>query len=180
MRQEEMHDRQIRSAGLRGYDNTRNNSESDDGTNHKNADLRSALKNAKSASTGDLANTVRFGPPREITVPAETSTPSKFAWMWEMTKRSGSFATVSESSSIHSAKSRLTSKSDLSSNIDDCSKCSECLKRFRVGKRYKHHCSRCMATFCHKHGRTTHSNFTSCKVPGDCVCNICLALEQKG
>jgi hypothetical protein len=49
------------------------------------------------------------------------------------------------------------------------------MKKFKIGKRYKHHCARCMATFCHKHGRTTHSNFTSCKIPGDCICNSCLA-----
>jgi hypothetical protein len=52
-----------------------------------------------------------------------------------------------------------------------------CQKKFKFGKRYKHHCSRCMATFCHKHGRTSHNNFTSCKVPGSCLCNPCLELH---
>lgn len=185
-RQEELHDRRIRSTGLRGYNSMRQNTSSEDGTNHRNKDLRSALKTEKSASTGELMNSVRFGLPKEVIIPAETSTPSKFAWMRAPAKRSGSFgatSTSSDSSSVApSVRSRISSKSDhpyeprrlQTSSIDDCSKCSECLKRFRVGKRYKHHCSRCMATFCHKHGRTTHSNFTSCKVPGDCLCNSCL------
>merc|ERR1719162_2442760 len=58
------------------------------------------------------------------------------------------------------------------------SSCNTCRKKYKAFKRYKHHCSRCLATFCHKHGRTTHSNFTSCRVPGDCICNSCL--RQRG
>lgn len=57
---------------------------------------------------------------------------------------------------------------------DDYNKCNTCNKHYKIFKRHKHHCARCMATFCHKHGRVTHSNFTSCKVPGDCLCNHCL------
>lgn len=63
-------------------------------------------------------------------------------------------------------------------SIDNDKICNYCRKTYKLGKRYKHHCARCLATFCHKHGRTSHSNFTSCKVPGDCVCNICLQLEK--
>jgi hypothetical protein len=62
----------------------------------------------------------------------------------------------------------------MSNPDDDSTRCSECGRKFKIGKRYKHHCSRCMATFCHKHGKTTHNNFTSCRVPGDCICNSCI------
>mmetsp|Transcript_1684 Transcript_1684/g.3603 ORF Transcript_1684/g.3603 Transcript_1684/m.3603 type:complete len:131 (-) Transcript_1684:129-521(-) len=98
---------------------------------------------------------------------------------------SSSGGTISEASETPSisptVKSRASSmsKSDHPADrklpyVDDGNSCSECQKKFKIGKRYKHHCSRCMATFCHKHGRTTHNNFTSCKVPGDCMCNSCL------
>ncbi len=52
--------------------------------------------------------------------------------------------------------------------------CNCCGKKFKFPKRCRHHCSRCGNTFCHKHGRCTHSNIVSCKVPGDCVCDRCL------
>lgn len=61
---------------------------------------------------------------------------------------------------------------------DDNNRCNTCRKRFKFGKRWRHHCARCLSSFCHKHGRTTHSNMTSCRVPGTCVCNVCLELEQ--
>lgn len=62
-----------------------------------------------------------------------------------------------------------------SNEIDDCDEhCLVCKKRYKFGKRKKHHCSICYSTFCHKHGKTTHSNFIPCKVPGDCVCNNCI------
>jgi hypothetical protein len=60
---------------------------------------------------------------------------------------------------------------------DDFDQCNTCHKIYKFPKRFRHHCSRCTATFCHKHGRTTHSNFISCRVPGNCVCLPCL---QKG
>jgi hypothetical protein len=60
------------------------------------------------------------------------------------------------------------------SNIDDHNVCNSCFKRCKFPKRCRHHCSKCGSTFCHKHGRTTHSNLVTCKVPGDCICNICL------
>ena len=57
---------------------------------------------------------------------------------------------------------------------DDDQHCNYCGKGFRFGKRWKHHCARCLSVFCHKHGHITHKNISSCKVPGDCVCNFCL------
>lgn len=64
------------------------------------------------------------------------------------------------------------------SSYDELECCNGCFKRYKFPKRCRHHCARCSATFCHKHGRTTHSNLVPCKVPGDCVCNVCLDLEQ--
>lgn len=55
--------------------------------------------------------------------------------------------------------------------------CIICKKRYKFGKRKKHHCSICHETFCHKHGKTTHSNLVPCKVPGTCVCNDCLVVD---
>lgn len=59
-------------------------------------------------------------------------------------------------------------------NWKDNQRCNVCGKRFRFGKRWRHHCAICLSAFCHKHGHTSHKNFLSCKVPGDCVCNKCL------
>lgn len=64
------------------------------------------------------------------------------------------------------------------SEIDDYNVCNTCRKKYQFGKRYRHHCSRCLATFCHKHGKTTHPNFLSCKVPGNCLCRMCRILSQ--
>ena len=61
---------------------------------------------------------------------------------------------------------------------DDYMRCNFCQKKYKFARRFRHHCSRCTATFCHRHGRTTHSNLVSCRMPGDCVCNICLQLES--
>lgn len=58
--------------------------------------------------------------------------------------------------------------------IYDHNSCNCCGKSFKFPKRCRHHCARCGSTFCHKHGKTTHPNFISCKVPGDCICNRCL------
>jgi len=44
--------------------------------------------------------------------------------------------------------------------IDDGTVCIVCQKIFKIGKRYHNYCSRCTSTFCHKHGKTTHSNLT--------------------
>jgi len=74
-----------------------------------------------------------------------------------------------------------TSRTNCSSIVeeyDDYTICNTCRKKYKLGRRYRHHCARCLSTFCHKHGRTTHSNFTSCKIPGSCVCNKCLEIDK--
>jgi hypothetical protein len=58
--------------------------------------------------------------------------------------------------------------------IYDHNLCNCCGKSFKFPKRCRHNCARCGSAFCHKHGKTTHPNFISCKVPGDCLCNRCL------
>jgi len=194
MLQEQMHDEQIAAKGLRGYERIRKKAAleegGNDGVNPQQNDRRANFKKEKSYSTGDLLSaTPSFAPPKEVVIPREGGTPNKFAWMRK--RRSlGQISDQSETSSIaHTLRSRVSnmSNSDHARSINtrrrmrfpnDGNVCSECNKRFKVGKRYKHHCSRCMATFCHKHGRTTHSNFTSCRVPGDCMCNSCLAVLQ--
>merc|ERR1712151_809487 len=81
----------------------------------------------------------------------------------------------------NSSRSCITTSRTNSSSIveeyDDYTICNTCRKKYKLGKRYRHHCARCLSTFCHKHGRTTHSNFTSCKIPGSCVCNKCLEMD---
>jgi len=192
-RQEQMHDEQIAAKGLRGYDQLRKKTvtieeEKDWAGPYHNGRRSDLLKKEKSHSTGDLFSAASsFGPPREVFIPGE-GTPNKFAWMRKRNV-TGSFGqNNSEQSDASSAGITLKSGSNVSRSdqysvgtlkrrfrkVDDSSKCSECQKSFKIGKRYKHHCSRCMATFCHKHGRTTHNNFTSCRVPGDCMCNSCL------
>ena len=52
--------------------------------------------------------------------------------------------------------------------------CNFCHKKYKFPKRCRHHCASCGSTFCHKHGKTTHNNLVACKVPGDCICNVCL------
>jgi len=76
------------------------------------------------------------------------------------------------------ATSRTKSSND-EELLDDYTICNTCRKKYKLGKRYRHHCARCLSTFCHKHGRTTHSNFTSCKIPGSCVCNKCLQMDME-
>mmetsp|Transcript_1850 Transcript_1850/g.4312 ORF Transcript_1850/g.4312 Transcript_1850/m.4312 type:complete len:709 (+) Transcript_1850:127-2253(+) len=191
--QEKLHDEQMMTTGLRGYDRLRLQK-----LNVEKAPLsrRSSLK--KNHSTGDISRglSVSFAPPKEIIV-TTTSPPSKVSkYLFSRSPRKSSESvestdgshTSSQSSNTRRAKfsgsSLLTARStehpngvalrNLSQGRDDDNICSECTKRFKIGKRYKHHCCRCMATFCHKCGKTTHSNFTSCKVPGDCICNSCL------
>lgn len=60
---------------------------------------------------------------------------------------------------------------------DDYNRCNCCHKRYKFPHRFRHHCARCLSTFCHKHGKTTHSNLVSCKVPSDCICNLCLEAD---
>lgn len=78
------------------------------------------------------------------------------------------------------SSSRFSSRNyNNNDELDDHTICNTCRKKYKVGKRWKHHCARCLSTFCHKHGRTTHSNLTSCKIPGSCVCNKCLEMDKQ-
>ena len=61
--------------------------------------------------------------------------------------------------------------------MDDYFSCNSCHKPYKFPHRFRHHCARCLSTFCHKHGKTTHSNLVACKVPSDCICNVCLEID---
>ncbi|KAL7483047.1 hypothetical protein ACHAW6_008701 [Cyclotella cf. meneghiniana] len=189
--QEKMHDDRMMTTGLRGYSRINQKKEEYDVKsargNWKNEvafaeeaktriDRRVCMASSKSYSTGNL-NPYRQStmPPREVVVSKGIS-PNIFTW-----KRNNkiSFQKSFESPGAFSSDNESTSLSPVNETksqqiIDDGSMCIVCQKKFKFGKRYKHHCSRCMATFCHKHGKTTHSNLTSCKVPGSCLCNSCL------
>ena len=52
-------------------------------------------------------------------------------------------------------------------------KCHICKRRFKFGRRSKHHCKRCFSEFCAEDGETTHSWYTSCPVGGGCMCKSC-------
>ena len=58
----------------------------------------------------------------------------------------------------------------------DC--CNICKKKYKLLKRWRHHCARCGNSFCHKHGKTTHSSIVPCKVPGNCFCNNCIEQQK--
>ena len=60
---------------------------------------------------------------------------------------------------------------------EDHNICNTCNKKYKFRKRCRHLCAKCGSTFCHKHGKTTHSNMIACKVPGTCVCNVCLGVN---
>jgi hypothetical protein len=60
---------------------------------------------------------------------------------------------------------------------EDHNICNTCSKKYKFPKRCRHLCAKCGSTFCHKHGKTTHSNIIACKVPGTCVCNVCLGVN---
>jgi hypothetical protein len=179
--QEQLHDERIMATGLRGYDRLR-----------------------KKANDDIIVNgsaTV----PKEVAVPrGATPLAAQNMFTWKRahrtstrsldTRRSKEVSTDSEletSDRSNGASSRSgnrkTSKTPPKlvsrhyTDIDDGSRCIECRKKFQFAKRYKHHCSRCMSAFCHKHGHTTHPNIVSCKVPGTCLCNPCLeVLRKKG
>ena len=82
-------------------------------------------------------------------------------------------------SSEGDSESSLSGKETDDSFVDDPTRCNTCRKKYRIGKRWKHHCCRCLSTFCHKHGKVTHPVLTSCKVPGSCICQPCLDAELK-
>ena len=202
--QEKMHDDRVMATGLRGYsqtysrnsseekqENPRENNKSDGNVvDESKADRRTAMAAAKYNSTGNLLSP-DSKPPREITL--SKSTTKKFGgWNRNYCKKSDSSGCLSsdnDSIAISPKNGATTTERSIQTTrpmpplqplaiIDDGSLCIVCQKKFKIGKRYRHHCSRCMATFCHKHGKTTHSNFTSCRVPGSCLCNPCL--EQVG
>ena len=199
-RQEQLHDERIMATGLRGYDRLRKKSKQDDsGTANGHTAAREASKNSnKSRSSEDIASPL----PKEVVVHSTPASAPKNTSFWKRgrTRNQGtrSFDTntsneVSTDSDFDSSERAGTSVKSGSRNasrtppklsrhytdIDDGSRCIECLKKFQFPKRYKHHCSRCMATFCHKHGRTTHPNIISCKVPGTCLCNPCLKVLKQ-
>lgn len=186
-RQEQLHDKSIMATGLRGYDRSRKSSGFVEEDNTRNdSDRVSKPLTRKTISFSDMisaANT--FPSPREV-VQSEAKSLNKFSWLSPPNKtlrsnvssisEASGVSSESKASSVNMANSSVSRRSSLIANGKACT---ECLKQFKIGKRYKHHCARCMATFCHKHGHTTHSNFTSCKIPGDCICNSCLALSLR-
>jgi hypothetical protein len=191
--QEKLHDDRMMATGLRGYNRinlkkeeyNNSNGAKENGKNEvtfvngtiTNADRRGSMAKAKSNSTGNLSPILEpTALPNDVIVKA--ATPNKFGWkrnsktsLYKSSDSSSVLSSETESNKVSSERSNYQSPQPL---IDDGSVCIVCQKRFKFGKRYKHHCSRCMATFCHKHGKTTHNNFTSCKVPGSCLCNPCL------
>uniref|UniRef100_A0A7S1VXY7 EF-hand domain-containing protein n=1 Tax=Skeletonema marinoi TaxID=267567 RepID=A0A7S1VXY7_9STRA len=199
--QEQLHDERIMATGLRGYERLQKKCKNEDSI-IANGHSREASKNStRTRSSEELASPL----PKEVVRRGVASSLPQNSFFWKRaqrtstrsfdTKRSNEVSTDSEvesserknGTSVKSGgSSRKTSRTSpkLSrhyTDIDDGSRCIECLKKFQFAKRYKHHCSRCMSTFCHKHGRTTHPNIVSCKVPGTCLCNPCLeVLKKKG
>lgn len=199
-RQEQLHDERIMATGLRGYDRLRKKAKQEDSGNAKNGHTaaREASKNSnRSRSSEDIASPL----PKEVVVHSVPSSVPQNAFFWKRaqqtrtrsldTKHSNEVSTDSEVDSSERVGASVKSSSRKASrtppkklsrhytDIDDGSRCIECLKKFQFAKRYKHHCSRCMSTFCHKHGRTTHPNIISCKVPGTCLCNPCLKVLKE-
>lgn len=85
------------------------------------------------------------------------------------------FVPSNELQSMLKARSKsLDSYEEAENEVENHNLCNTCSKKFKFPKRCRHHCAECGSTFCHKHGKTTHSNFVACKVPGSCVCNVCL------
>ena len=198
-RQETLHDERVGATGLRGYAQAKkktsqcddNEAETSNSSGRRNAnrdsfDKRLEFGRQKSNSTGNLLSIAEVRSPFEGPRNFFTNTRQRRLRTLEtVSSLSGGEVdseSVGKSNSQGSFESLLNSKSDhqtlsrCRSDIDDGFRCIECEKKFKFGKRWKHHCSRCMSTFCHKHGRTTHNNLTSCKVPGSCLCNPCLKL----
>lgn len=201
-RQEQLHDERIMATGLRGYDRLRKKSKADDNAANGHSATRESSKNSNRSRTSE---DVALPLPKEVVVCRDASPLPKNTFFRRRaqrmrtqsldSKRSNSNNNVSTDSEVESSErivgssvksgSRKTSRTPpkLSrhyTDVEDDTRCIECHKKFQFPKRYKHHCSRCMSTFCHKHGRTTHPNITSCKVPGTCLCNPCLkVLKEK-
>ena len=178
MRQDQLHDERIMATGLRGYNRIRSKQfEVEKVRSSDNLlDKQPSLKKVCFPSASDLTTTI-ITTSKEVSIPCEGSPPKKFSWMRSTNKGNGASSFRSNASEVSDVS--FVSDQGLnrnSSHCDDDSRCNECQKKFKIGRRYKHHCARCMALFCHKDGRTTHSNFSSCKVPGDCMCNTCLKI----
>ena len=58
------------------------------------------------------------------------------------------------------------------SSIENCAYCD---RKFSL-TRMKHYCSICSTVFCRRDGYTPH-RFSSCGIPGDCICKKCLSPE---
>lgn len=196
--QDKMHDERVMATGLRGYTKILERKEAEsfrrevmtsegDVMGDTDADRRNGMGAAQYKSTGDLLSSPNpKRPPREVVI--QKTTPKLFGWK-RNSKQSDSSGAVSSDNESATFSPKNDAKSERNTNatrlppikqspsvINDGSTCIVCQKKFKLGKRYRHHCSRCMATFCHKHGKATHTNFTSCKVPGSCLCNPCLEL----
>jgi len=115
-----------------------------------------------SASTGSSGKTDGDSRQTMRSMPANIST-SRRSLMTEMSTIDEDGATI-----------RTNSSSARDVMHDDYNRCNCCHKEYKFPHRFRHHCARCLSTFCHKHGKTTHSNLISCKVPSDCICNVCL------
>ncbi len=190
MIQEQLHDDHVCATGLRGYDrlvkrkshlNLKEDKRGmtfDVGNGQEIYDKRASMRN-RSLSAGNMASILE-----DSNMKADRSLHPVSSTATMRRKDYRTFDTISSSSAgtdDNDSYGASITKSDhprTRPEIDDDSRCVICEKKFKFGKRWKHHCSRCMSTFCHKHGRTTHNNFTSCKVPGSCVCNHCLNLMK--
>jgi len=52
------------------------------------------------------------------------------------------------------------------------SQCNSCKKKFKWN-RCRRICSKCQMSFCHKHGKCTHTIGTPCPAAGNCICSKC-------
>mmetsp|Transcript_22424 Transcript_22424/g.40452 ORF Transcript_22424/g.40452 Transcript_22424/m.40452 type:complete len:726 (-) Transcript_22424:145-2322(-) len=186
----ELHDKEVKAVGLQGY---RKVSTQDIG--NRRADFRNKRGSDRELSAlTDTNNSIEksFDDKKsKIDALIKTKPLSFFTrnpssksekTTSDSTLKSGK-SVLFRSSSLHSSNGtgmiegqHLMNRNSTSfdTNDDDDERCNTCQKRYKFGKRHRHHCAKCLATFCHKHGHTTHSNFTSCRVPGDCVCDVCL------
>jgi hypothetical protein len=199
--QEQLHDERIMATGLRGYDRLRKKSKNEDSFRNGNYVAKEGDKtvdNGKSRSRSRSIGDATSPLPKDVVVSRGTMSslsPNMFPWKRSQrtsarsldTHRSNEVSTDSEAelSERNNSSSRsgrkISKKAPMLSSrhytdIDDVSRCIECKKKFRFPKRCKHSCSRCMSSFCHRHGHTTHPNILTCKVPGTCLCNMCVKI----
>lgn len=180
------HDVSVGAVQLDGYKKQKNGV--GDAEDKRSIRSRRDLVRHKSFSTGNLNDNILDKKDTSEQVPPKIlkkRAPSDF---YDNITTSALFSSSLERNSLRSSKSNETKSLDSSESNDssisrhsqreDHRRCNTCCKTYKFGKRRKHHCSRCLSTFCHKHGRTTHSNFTSCRFPGSCVCMPCLKFEE--